>query len=115
MRDTRPMHLQFMLRLIERKIRLHARQLYAERGCIEGHALEDWLQAESAVLKTSILAPLWRYRNQDQRPSERTLPTSYDSGYEHSPEHWIELQHLLCEDEEDASSPPLVPAYSNYN
>ncbi len=75
--------------------------------------MEDWLKAESAVLKTSILAPLWRYRNQDQGSSEWTVPTSYDSGHEHSFEHWIELQHLLCE--EDANSPPLVPAHSSYN
>jgi len=77
--------------------------------------LEDWLKAESAVLKTSILAPLWRYRNQDQGPSEWTVPTSYDSGHEHTLEHWIELQHLLCEDEEDANSPPLVLAHSSYD
>ena len=112
MRDTRPIHLEFMLRLIERKIRLHAHQLYEERGRIGGHALEDWLKAESAVLRTSILAPLWR-RNQDRGPSEWTVPTSYDSGHEHSLEHWIELQHLLSE--EDANSPPLVPAHSSYN
>jgi hypothetical protein len=74
--------------------------------------LEDWLKAESAVLKTSILAPLWRYRNLDR---EWTVPTSYDSGHEHSLEHWIELQHLLCEDEEDANSLPLIPAHSSYN
>jgi hypothetical protein len=48
-----------MLDLIERKIRLYAHQLYEERGEVEGHALEDWLKAESAVLKTTILAPLW--------------------------------------------------------
>jgi hypothetical protein len=29
----------------------------------------------------------------------RSLPTSYDSGYEHSPEHWIELQQLVHEAE----------------
>lgn len=27
----------------------------------------------------------------------RPLPTSYDSGYEHSLNHWIELQHLVRE------------------
>jgi Protein of unknown function (DUF2934) len=46
--------------LLERKIRLHARQLYEERGQAEGHALQDWVQAESEVLGDSILAPLYR-------------------------------------------------------
>jgi hypothetical protein len=64
---------------------------------VEGYTLEDWLKAESAVLKTSILAPLWYSQSQDQAASEWSGPTSYDSGYEHSPEHWIELQHLLHE------------------
>jgi hypothetical protein len=27
--------------------------------------------------------------------TESSRPTSYDSGYEHSLEHWIELQQLL--------------------
>jgi DUF2934 family protein len=53
-----------MLDLIERKIRLHAHQLYEERGEVEGHALDDWLKAESAVLKTTILAPLWHSHRQ---------------------------------------------------
>jgi DUF2934 family protein len=34
----------------EEKIRLHAYQLYEERGKIEGHALDDWLQAQAEVL-----------------------------------------------------------------
>lgn len=46
--------------LIERKICLRAHELYEEHGRGEGFALEDWLQAESEVLKTSILAPLYR-------------------------------------------------------
>jgi hypothetical protein len=46
--------------LLERKIRLHARQIYDQRGQAEGSALEDWVQAESEVLGTSILAPLYR-------------------------------------------------------
>lgn len=49
-----------MLDLIERKIRLRAHNLYEERGYVEGHAVEDWLQAESEVLQSSILAPLYR-------------------------------------------------------
>ena len=32
------------------KIRLRAYQLYEERGRIDGHASDDWLQAEAEVL-----------------------------------------------------------------
>jgi hypothetical protein len=51
-----------MLELLERKIRLRARQLYDERGQSEGQELEDWVRAESEVLRSSILAPLWNAR-----------------------------------------------------
>jgi hypothetical protein len=51
-----------MVELLERKIRLRARQLYDERGQSEGRELEDWVRAESEVLKSSILAPLWAAR-----------------------------------------------------
>jgi DUF2934 family protein len=53
-----------MVELLERKIRLRARQLYDERGQVEGLELEDWVQAESEVLQSSILAPLWNKRQQ---------------------------------------------------
>jgi len=53
-----------MLELLERKIRLRARQLYDERGQAEGQELEDWVRAESEVLKSSILAPLWNMRQE---------------------------------------------------
>jgi hypothetical protein len=53
-----------MMELLERKIRLRARQLYDERGQVEGRELEDWVQAESEVLQSSILAPLWNKRQQ---------------------------------------------------
>jgi len=41
-----------MLDLIERQIALRTHQLYGKRGHTEGHELEDWLQAESEVLRT---------------------------------------------------------------
>ena len=53
-----------MVELLERKIRLRAGQLYEERGHVEGRALEDWVRAESEVLKSSILAPLWKARQE---------------------------------------------------
>jgi len=34
----------------EEKIRLRAYELYERRGRIDGHALDDWLQAETEVL-----------------------------------------------------------------
>jgi len=55
---------KLMVELLERKIRLRARQLYDQRGRVEGQALEDWVRAESEVLKSSILAPLWNARQE---------------------------------------------------
>jgi hypothetical protein len=46
--------------LLERKIRLHAQNLYEKRGQAEGLDVQDWVQAESEVLGNSILAPLYR-------------------------------------------------------
>ena len=34
----------------EEKIRVRAYELYEQRGRIEGHALDDWLQAEEEIL-----------------------------------------------------------------
>ncbi len=53
-----------MVELLERKIRLRARQLYDERGQTEGQDVEDWVRAESEILKSSILAPLWNTRQE---------------------------------------------------
>lgn len=55
---------KLMMELLERKIRLRARQLYEQRGQIEGRELEDWVRAESEVLQSSILAPLWNKRQE---------------------------------------------------
>ncbi|MGB8772672.1 MAG: DUF2934 domain-containing protein [Terriglobales bacterium] len=57
---------KLMLELLERKIRMRARQLYEERGHADGQELEDWVKAESEVLKSSILAPLWNARQQEE-------------------------------------------------
>lgn len=57
-----------MVDLLERKVRLRARQLYEERGQVEGQEVEDWVRAESEVMKSSILAPLWNKRQ--ERESE---------------------------------------------
>jgi len=55
---------KLMVELLERKVRMRARQLYDERGQAEGRELDDWVQAESEVLKSSILAPLWNKRQE---------------------------------------------------
>jgi hypothetical protein len=55
---------KLMVELLERKIRMRARQFYDERGQLDGQELEDWVKAESEVLRTSILAPLWNQRQE---------------------------------------------------
>ncbi len=49
-----------MIRMVERKVRERAQQLYEERGQAEGQALGDWVQAEEEVLGRSLVAPLYR-------------------------------------------------------
>lgn len=58
---------KLMMELLERKIRLRAHQLYDERGQVEGRELEDWVRAESEVLQSSILAPLWNARQEREQ------------------------------------------------
>jgi Protein of unknown function (DUF2934) len=68
--DTRRKKQQALItELLERKIRLHAQHLYDERGQAEGHALQDWVEAESRVLENSILAPLYRKTRGENRSS----------------------------------------------
>ena len=55
-----------MVRMVERKVRSRAQQLYETRGQEEGQELQDWFQAESEVLENSILAPLYRRVKTDQ-------------------------------------------------
>ena len=62
---------KLLLELVERKIRLRAQELYESRGRTEGSALRDWVVAESEILGTSILAPLyWRSRNSEESKGE---------------------------------------------
>ena len=73
--DTRRQKQQALItELLERKIRLHAQHLYDQRGQAEGHALQDWVEAESRVLENSILAPLYRktraYNRSSSDPQE---------------------------------------------
>ena len=49
-----------MARMVERKVRSRAKQLYESRGQEEGQDLQDWFQAESEMLENKILANLYR-------------------------------------------------------
>ena len=49
-----------MIRMVERKVRERAQQLYEERGQGEGQALADWVQAETEILDGTMAAPLYR-------------------------------------------------------
>jgi hypothetical protein len=53
---------ELMMELLERKVRLRAEEIYNNRGQVEGQELDDWVQAESEVLKSRVLAPLWNKR-----------------------------------------------------
>jgi hypothetical protein len=56
-----------IVKLVERKVRSRAKQLYETRGEVEGHALQDWVQAESEVVGNTVLAPLYhRTRSETQ-------------------------------------------------
>jgi hypothetical protein len=48
-----------MKRMLERKVRSRAQQLYESRGQTEGRALEDWFQAESEILGNPSIARLY--------------------------------------------------------
>jgi hypothetical protein len=78
--DTRRKKQQaLMTELLERKIRLHAQHLYDQRGQTEGLALQDWVEAESRVLGSSILAPL--YRRSRAEISAEELKNSSDAQF----------------------------------
>ena len=60
-----------MVQMVERKVRSRARQLYEDRGQVEGEELRDWFQAETEVLENSVLGPLYRKIKTGQaEPSE---------------------------------------------
>jgi hypothetical protein len=49
-----------MVKMVERKVRSRAKELYESRGQEAGQELQDWFQAESEVLENSTIAPLYR-------------------------------------------------------
>jgi hypothetical protein len=71
----RSRHQALLTELVERKIRLRAKQLYEQRGKVEGSALQDWVKAESEVVgKKSILAPLYRRSRAQYLPGPASEP-----------------------------------------
>jgi hypothetical protein len=65
-----------MIRIVERKVRERAQQLYEERGQVEGQALADWVQAESEILGGTTLAPLYRRHKSAVQDPERATELS---------------------------------------
>lgn len=60
-----------MVRMVERKVRSRAKQLYESRGQTEGQELQDWFQAESEVLESNVLARLYRrLQTRDQQSQQ---------------------------------------------
>jgi len=44
---------------LEDAIRHRAQQLYEQRGCVPGHEVEDWVQAEAEILQESAPDPAY--------------------------------------------------------
>jgi len=60
-----------MMRMVERKVRSRAQELYESRGQTEGSELQDWFQAESEVIEKTMLAPLYRrMKSGTQQPED---------------------------------------------
>jgi Protein of unknown function (DUF2934) len=62
-----------MIKMVERKVRSRAQQLYESRGQTEGQELQDWFQAESEVLDNTVVGPLYR-RMRTSVPNESSDP-----------------------------------------
>ena len=65
-----------MVRMVERKVRSRAQQLYETRGQQEGNELQDWFQAESEVLENIVVAPLYRRTKDAEQGSQAILDTA---------------------------------------
>ena len=57
-----PEHGKLSLPEIEERIRFRAYELYEQRGCADGHALDDWLEAKAQVLGVAAA------KNKAERP-----------------------------------------------
>jgi hypothetical protein len=73
---------ELMVRIVERRVRARARQLYQERGEAEGHALKDWFQAEAEVIeKTQIASGYRKFKsgNQQENVSDQAITNPCES------------------------------------
>ena len=68
-----------MIRMVERLVRERAQQLYDERGQEDGHALKDWVQAESEVIDNMAIGQLYR-RLKITNPDSEATQSASDSG-----------------------------------
>jgi len=76
----RKKQLALMARMVERKVRSRAQQLYETRGQAEGQELQDWFQAESEVLENSILAPIYRRTRTNAQEASENAASSEIAG-----------------------------------
>jgi Protein of unknown function (DUF2934) len=65
-----------MVELTARKVRTRAQQLYDTRGQEEGLALQDWVQAESEVLKNNLMGNLYVRMRTEHSDSQDSPDTS---------------------------------------
>jgi hypothetical protein len=69
---------ELMVRMVERKVRGRAEQIYQERGQGDGSALKDWFEAEAEVLANTTVAPLYRRMKVENKP-ENESPSEVES------------------------------------
>ena len=62
-----------MVKMVERKVRSRAKQLYESRGQTEGQDLQDWFQAESEAVETSTIASLYLRSNPDTQQDKQDV------------------------------------------
>jgi Protein of unknown function (DUF2934) len=71
---------QLMVRIVERKVRKRAQQLYDERGQGDGNALKDWFQAEDEIVENTVVGPLYRrLKSAGQPPHEDPADAAQDA------------------------------------
>jgi Protein of unknown function (DUF2934) len=53
------------------RIRMRAYELYSQRGKIDGHALDDWLQAEEEIVRGVSRHWAWRHDAEKNPPDPK--------------------------------------------
>ncbi len=52
----------------QHRIRMRAYDLYTQGGKVDGHALDDWLQAEDEILRGASRHWAWRHKTEKSPP-----------------------------------------------